>query len=82
MENLLNLYYLNINQIGKLFNLSQRKAKRLYEIASKIDDEELKEYRIEPRKVRLKTCLKVQGISYKELIQRQEKEKPLQKDFR
>lgn len=66
-KNLIDLYYLNINQISKLFGLSQKKAKKLYELASKIDDEELKEYRVEPRKVRQKTLLKIQGLSYGEL---------------
>lgn len=66
-KNLIDLYYLNINQISKLFGLSQKKAKKLYELASKIDDEELKEYRVEPRKVRQKTLLKIQGLSYSEL---------------
>lgn len=69
-ENLLDLYYLNINQISKLFGLSQKKAKKLYELASKIDDEELKEYRVEPRKVRQKTLLKIQGLSYAEIKRR------------
>lgn len=66
-EELIGLYYLNINQVRKVFNLSYPKAKKVFDIANKIDSEELKEYRIEDKKVRMKTLLKIQHMSYQEL---------------
>lgn len=66
-EQLLNSYHLNISQLQRLFGLSHTKAKRLYKIANQIDDEELNEYRIEDNKVRIKTALKIMGLSFNDL---------------
>jgi len=39
----------------------------LYDKANAIDDEEFNIFRIDPNKVRTKTCLKIQRLSYNDL---------------
>jgi len=56
--------YVTQTDIRTLLNCSQGTAHRLYGIADRIDAEMLGEWRIEPRKVRLKSLLKVAGIDY------------------
>lgn len=55
--------YLNKRNIQRLLLVSQTKAVRIYNLAEKIDMEDLKEYRIEPTKVRITSVSKVTGIS-------------------
>lgn len=55
--------YLNKRDIQRLLLVSQTKAVRIYNLAEKIDTEDLKEYRIEPTKVRITSVSKVTGIS-------------------
>lgn len=55
--------YLNKRDIQRLLLVSQTKAVRIYNLAEKIDMEDLKEYRIEPTKVRITSVSKVTGIS-------------------
>ena len=55
--------YLNKRDIQRLLLVSQTKSVRIYNLAEKIDMEDLKEYRIEPTKVRITSVSKVTGIS-------------------
>lgn len=55
--------YLNKRDIQRLLLVSQTKAVRIYNLAEKIDMEDLKEYRIEPTKVRITSVSKVTWIS-------------------
>ncbi len=59
--------FLNIAQIQRLFGLSYNKAKKAYDLADEFDDKALKEFRVEDKKVRRTTVLKVVGITDKEL---------------
>ena len=59
--------FLNIAQIQRLFGLSYSKAKKAYDLADEFDDKTLKEFRVEDKKVRRTTVLKVVGITDKEL---------------
>lgn len=55
--------YLNKADIRKLLDVSQTSANRIYKLAEKIDTEELKDFRVEPTKVRITSISKVTGIS-------------------
>ena len=52
-------YFLTIQDIRKLYSLSYEKAKKVFDICNEIEDEELKEYRIETKKIRKKTVAKL-----------------------
>ena len=62
-QEIISQFYLGKRDIRTLFKLSDKKANNLYDIAEKIDIEELGEYRIEPMKVRLTSVCKATGIS-------------------
>lgn len=57
------LAYLNQTDIMRLLNINRESAKKVYQIADKIDAE-LGAYRVEPRKVRMKSVLKATGTDY------------------
>lgn len=57
------LVYLNKTDIQTLLEVSQYVAARIYEAADTID-RELGSMRIEPRKVRMKSVLKVSGADF------------------
>ena len=59
-------FYLNTTDIAVLIGCSWQNAKRLFDEANKVDDEELP-FRVEPLKVRMHTVLKLAGISQKQL---------------
>lgn len=59
-------FYLNTTDIAVLIGCNWRNAKRLFDEANKVDDEELS-FRVEPLKVRMQTVLKLAGISQKQL---------------
>ncbi len=61
------LMYATVADIMRLLNVARSPATRLYKIADKIDSDELGDWRIEPRKVRVKTVLKVAGLNRKDL---------------
>lgn len=69
-EQLLRECFLNRSQIQRLYGFSQKSATKVFEKASEFDDRELREYRIEEKKVRATTVLKITGISYKTLERR------------
>lgn len=62
-EDTLKLVYLNTTDIMRLFEIGRDSAKKIYRIADGIDAE-LGQYRIEPRKVRMKSVLKATGTEY------------------
>ena len=55
--------YLNITDIQRLFQCSQKKAKKIYSFADEIDRTELGKYRLEDAKVRITSVCKVTGIT-------------------
>lgn len=69
-EELMNSYYINIGQISQLFDVGLKTARKIFVLADQVDDAELKEYRVEENKVRTKTVLKIQGITYNDLKKR------------
>lgn len=73
-EELLQRVYLNKKQIQALFEISRRASDRIYSAAMQIDREEMK-FPPFNNMVKLKSVLKVQGISFKEL-ERQIKSAP------
>lgn len=62
-QQIANQLYLTKTDIRKLLGVSQPSANRIYKLAEKIDAEELKEFRVEPTKVRITSISKVTGIS-------------------
>lgn len=68
-EDLINEFYLNKMQISRLLGITPQKAKELYEQADVLDNVQL-DYRIEENKVRMKSVLKVAGISFEDLKKR------------
>jgi len=54
--------YLSIEDVRTLFNVGYKQARRIYEIADKIDAEQLKNWRIQDRKVRITSVCKATGI--------------------
>ena len=64
-QDLLSENYLNKKQIARLLSIPVPRARALYEKADEIDSQ--LRYRIEPNKVRMKTVLKIAGISFEEL---------------
>lgn len=66
-EQLLRECFLNRAEIQRLYGFSQKKANKVFDMANAFDDDDLKEYRIDDRKVRLTTVLKITGVSYKTL---------------
>lgn len=66
-EELITRTYLNQTEIGRLLCLHRDTAIRVYTIARRLDDEELGDMVIEPRKVRMTSVLKAAGISFETL---------------
>ena len=73
-EGLLQKVYLTKADIQSLFGVSRAAAGNIFSAAMEMDDEELR-FRPWPNRVRQKSVLKVQGISFKEL-ERQIKSAP------
>lgn len=69
-EQVLGQSYLTIKDVQRLLGVSWRAAKKAYTLADDLDDEELGRFRIEPRKVRIKSVLHVTGTNYN-LLQKQ-----------
>lgn len=59
--------YLNTTDIMTLLKLDYYKAKRMYDAADRIDQEELSSFRIEPRKVRTETVCSLAQIDLRKL---------------
>lgn len=57
--------YLNKSDIQKLFGVSFEKAKKIYALAEKLDEE--LPYRIEETKVRLTSISRVYGVSVSQI---------------
>lgn len=62
-EELLTQAFLNRSEISKLLCVPYKAASKIYEMADKIDQECLKEFRIYDTKVRITSVCKVAGIS-------------------
>lgn len=73
-EELLQKIYLTKADIQTLFGVSRLAADKIFRYAMAVDDEELR-FKPWPNRVRQKSVLKVQGISFKEL-ERQIKSAP------
>ena len=58
-EQVAGMMYLKIVDIRILLDCSQAAARKIYQLADRLDDEELGDYRIEPRKVRMTSVCKV-----------------------
>lgn len=58
-EQVAGMMYLKIVDIRILLDCSQAAAKKIYQLADRLDDEELGDYRVEPRKVRMTSVCKV-----------------------
>lgn len=66
-EELITRTYLNQTEVGRLLCLPRDTAIRVYTIARRLDDEELGEMVIEPRKARMSSVLRAAGISFETL---------------
>lgn len=62
-EEILAQPYLTKADIKKLLQIGYGSSVRVYKAAERLDIEQLREYRIEPRKVRITSVCKVAGIS-------------------
>lgn len=62
---LLNEAYLNIDQIKRLMKVSHQTAKAMFDCANEEDNK--LPYRVEPKKVRTSSVLKVSGIKREDL---------------
>lgn len=65
-EKIATQFYLNTSDIKLLIGCGWYNAKRLFDEANKVDDEELP-FRVEPLKVRTQTVLKLAGIKQSQL---------------
>lgn len=72
-EELITMPYLTQTEVGRLLGLKYATARRVYGIARRMDDEELGDMIIEPRKARMSSVLKAAGISF-EALKKQVKE--------
>lgn len=59
-----------MNDISILLGVSHQTAKKVFEKANEIDEKKFKEHRIEPRKVTMKSVLKVNHLTMKDLERR------------
>lgn len=66
-EKVINQYYLNINDIRVLLGISYQTAKRVYDKANEIDEEKFREFRVEPKKVSMKSVLEVNHLTLKDI---------------
>lgn len=57
-EEIVDQCYLSIEDVRTLFEVGYKQARRIYEIADKIDAEQLKNWRIQDRKVRITSVCK------------------------
>lgn len=55
--------YLTKTDIRRLLGVGQATANRIYKLAERLDIEALKDFRVEPTKVRITSVSKVTGIS-------------------
>lgn len=69
-ESIYKQYFLNIQDIQILFELSRPKAKQVFDYADELDQEKYQEYRIEPRKVSIDSICKVLKVSDKDIKKR------------
>ena len=69
-EEIVDQCYLSIEDVRTLFMVGYKEAHRIYEIADKIDAEQLKNWRIQDRKVRITSVCKATGIPL-QVLQRQ-----------
>ena len=68
-EEISGMMYLKQKEIMILLDCSQREARRIYQIADMLDDQELGDYRINDRKVRIQSVCKVTKTNLQALKQ-------------
>lgn len=66
-ERVIEQYYLNINDIRSLLGVSYKVATRIYQCADVLDREKFKEFRVEPKKVSMKSVLQVNHLTLKDI---------------
>ncbi len=66
-EEIANQYFLNINDIRKLFGISYVNAKRVYDKADEYDRDEFKEFRVDEKKVTTRNVLLVMHLKEKDI---------------
>lgn len=65
---ILSQYYVTQTDIQKLLQMTQKKAKKIYEKISEMENQELGEFRAHDNKVALKKVLKCLKIDYNFLV--------------
>lgn len=66
-DKIINQYYLSINDIKTLLGISQSTAKKVFEKADELDDKKFKEFRVETKKVTIKSVLEINHLKLKDL---------------
>ena len=69
-DKIINQYYLSINDIKTLLGISQSTAKKVFEKADELDDKKFKDFRVETKKVTIKSVLEVNHLKLKDLKKR------------
>lgn len=69
-EDLLKEVYLNKSEISRLLKISPPAAKRMFDSAMEIDNEQLGKWKIYDNRVRIKSVMKVAGVDFN-LLQKQ-----------
>lgn len=65
---ILSQYYVTKTDIQKLLHLTHKKASKIYEKVSELEDQELGEFRAHDNKVALKKVLKCMKVDYNFLV--------------
>lgn len=65
---ILSQYYVTQTDIQKLLQMTHKKAKKIYEMVSEMENQELGEFRAHDNKVALKKALKCLRIDYNFLV--------------
>lgn len=68
-KQLLQEHYLNIKEISILTGLKAKPSRQLFEKLSKVEDEELGEFRVQTNKVRKTSVLKSQNLTFNQVLQ-------------
>lgn len=66
-DRIINQYYLSINDIKTLLGVSQSTAKKVFDKADELDDKKFKEFRVETKKVTIKSVLEINHLKLKDL---------------
>lgn len=66
-DKIINQYYLSINDIKTLLGVSQSTTKKVFDKADELDDKKFKEFRVETKKVTIKSVLEINHLKLKDL---------------